>query len=738
MNPEEAAPPPDEPAAKEPAEQPAEPAVQAPPVAPRQAAPAGSHQAESAGSHQAAPGGDRSASNAADQSWTSQGEQPEGARSDHDFKTAIKNSKGIIVGDNATMTVIELPDGRQVTALRYHRSAAQLTEADQTFVQVPNFAEFVTTLRNERVVYECGEPGTGRRFLAERLAARAAAGQEVHGVHFPEKGVSLVDLARQDDLLVPDAGVVLELADPGTVTPALLDTFATLAAAVNAYLVIIGTQAGSSGASLSRYEIRPGLPDPESVLRRHLGFALRRRSACVGSCTVCGGACHPDFIERALDLPEIKEQLETHPRPASVADLAQALSCWDGEQGSLAAVLGRIRGRARDLAFTLVKGGRKDTSAPMEPRRQAVQIAYAAFVGYTLADVFHVGQQLYEILWAEQNSEADPDRVIFDGGVEEILSVPDQASLLRFDPADRPRRVRFVDVRMPFDILDVAWNDFDQGRPPVRRWLDRLVRQERPGIRLRAASVAGWLAAHDFDEVWRELIRPWALSESGDLRQAAAWAVDTATEEDRLLGPIRSRVREWARAARNSRLHDAAARAYGTRLGELFVREALDDLHLLAARADLNGSASIARTMQRLYLNHPAEIREELLTWMRDDLYRIQVHAARSLILIAVLAGEAPRSQWPRLLADMAADRGGADALVEPWRAALAGPTTGRRAWWVLHAWLRRADSDGELRKLLLPLCAEIFKPPLDGRARFTLRQWARECRSARELLTSL
>ncbi|MEV6298729.1 hypothetical protein AB0M02_04910 [Actinoplanes sp. NPDC051861] len=681
-----------------------------------------------------------------DESWTNRAGDAEGAGPQDTFTTSIHSGNGVIVGDNANMIVIKMPDGRQVAVLRYQRTAAWLAEAERTFVQAEEFDDFVVRLRRERVIYLCGRPGTGRRFLAERLVAKAVtAGRGVHGVHVPDKGVPLADLARKDDLIVPDAGVVLEVAENGPVTLGVLDALAAMATSARSYLVILGEARGPGGAALGHYEIQSEPPDPEAVLDRHLTYHLRR--GCVGSCADCTGSCRREFVERCLALEEVRNQLTSDGRPATVADLARVLAAWDGVDGTLKIKLNSMRERVRAVAFELVNGGDKAEPDPVAaPRRQAVQIAYAAFAGYPLADVFEVAELLFQVLWAAQYGEKAQDRTIFDGGVEQILRVPHGMDLLHVDPAEHPRRVWFTDARLPFDVLDVAWHDFDQVRGPVQDWLDHLVKNARPGIRGRAASVAGWLATYDFDEVWRRLIRPWATAGSGTLREAAAQALDTAVEEPaldgltrdpRLVGLIRSRVRDWARSA-SAHMHDTAARAYGTRLGTLALREALDDLYLLAGRDDLNGSASIARSLQSLYLDSPAEIRAELLRWMRDDKYRIQVHAARSLVLIAGLASPPPRHNWPLLLSDL--ERAGEDPqlLSEPWRAALAGPSTSLRAWATLHVWLLRADADPEVQDRVLALGREIVAAPLDGRARFALRQWARECDSARLLLKSL
>lgn len=673
-----------------------------------------------------------------DHSWSHQEPGDAGPKARDTWATDIRGSNGIIVGDNATMVVVDLADGGETTALRYHRTVGSVREAAERFVEVPGFWETVKELKKSRIRYVCAEPGSGRRFLSERMLAELAGEDRVYGLHLPTPGVSLVDLARQKDLMVHGAGMVLELAEPGPVTAALLDTFAGLAEEAQGWLVILGSQPGGPGTS--EYEYRPESPDPRAVLRRHIRANRPDLVDLIDACL----AEETDRDQLDAD-PEpasvadiIRDQLNADPRPAAVADLARALADWDGTEATLGEALGGLRARVRQLASELVNRVTPEDSADPQtaPRRQAVQIAYATFAGHPLADVFEVVQPLFQFLWIEENGEATPSRVLFDGGVEKIMSADGKSSLLDGDLTRYPRRVRFRDARLPMDIVDVIWNDFDGVRRPFRLWLGFLVEKGRDGIRRRAASVAGLLLMLDFNEVWRELVGPWAHSGRAVHREAAAWAVDTAAENDQLLWMLRGRVRDWVRS-NNAQLHDTAARAYGTRFGAASLAEALADLRVLAGRDDLNHSASVARAMQYLYLEAPAEVRARLSDWMADDLYRVQVHAARSLILIAALSAEAPRQQWPRLLADLA-DIDDPGALAEPWRAALAGPTTSLRAWKTLHLWLRRADNDESLRDVLLHLGRQVLAEPLTRRGRFYLAQWSQDSDTARRLSAEL
>ncbi|GIF51849.1 hypothetical protein DFJ67_5875 [Asanoa ferruginea] len=673
------------------------------------------------------------ASSGTDQSWSQESEtadlQPD------DYRTQVIRGSAAI-GDRAVAIQLNLRGGRQITALKFHRDAAWIDEAELTFVAPNDFATLRTALESNRMLYLRGAAGTGRRRLAEILLGRVVGSDKVAGIEVPARDVSLSTLAGEQGLLLKGHGTVLELSAPGVVSNAILATFAGMAREADAWLIVLDDRTGTPDPALSPYEVHTEAPEAGQVFRRHLLAELKRRARCVGGCTRCDARCRPAFVDECLTKSAVQLQLEADPRPASAADLARALADWDRTDDDLDRALATIRVRVREHAARLVKGldVSNDVRDPQAaPRRQAVQIAYAAYDGHPLSDIFDVGQQLLEILWVVQRSAESPTRVLFDAGIEAMLKVTDQSVIVRVDAGEHPRRARFVDSRMSFDILDVVWHDFDGVRVPLLFWLNQLVQSGRPGIRRRAAYIAGWLATHDFDELWRILIRPWARSDKGTVRQAAAWAVDILAYDGRWLDAVRGRVREWARVD-NAQLHDSAARSYGTQLGAAFVTETLADLRMLAGRDDLNGSASVAVAMQFLYTVAPDETRKTLVAWNGERTYRIRVHAARSLILLARLAGRPPKDGWPLLLSDLASTDDGR-LLDDLWRAALSDPTTALRAWESLRSWLQAADADEELQEVVVSLGARILRRPLATRGRFYLKRWKRESESASRLL---
>ncbi|WP_250034177.1 hypothetical protein [Paractinoplanes maris] len=653
------------------------------------------------------------------------------------------------VGDGSRMYVYNLRNGREITVLRYHRGDDWMTRAEDTFVHPDNHQTCYQTLANARLLFLRGAPGSGRRFFAEMLLRTVVGPDRVVGMQVSQTDVSLAALAGENGLFadIEGYGIVLELAAPGAVTPSVLAALQTTAKQAETALVVLGDWSATLDQALHPYDALIEPVDPEAVLRKHL---IRELDDRIKQGLPVAGADSDAFVQRCLGREEVQDRLAADRHPGSAADLARALAAWDGTDENLTRALDRIRARIRELAARLVCGEGDVNDSPATPRRQAVQIAHAAFDGHSLADVFEVGQQLLDILHALQDGEARATRAVFDAGVDQMLRLSDGTVVTRTDSADSPRRAHFLDPGFAAEVLDVVWNDFDSVRVPLLFWLHRLVLTGRPAIRRRAAYTAGALATRDFEEVWRLLIRQWAGAGSGAVRQAAAWAVDAIARDGRLLWLVRSLVRDWARS-RNPQLHDSAARSYGTTLGEKSVSEALAALHLLASRDDLNQSASVAYAMKFLYVGAPAETREALVNWTDADLYRLRVHAARSLILLARLTGRPPRQQWPRLLADGLSTDGadgpaGADDLVDLWRAALTDPTTMRRAWQELRNWLQWADADPDLQDRMVALGRQILAPHTTtagrrsptGRSRFYLRQWRGTSATAARLLAEI
>ncbi|MFY1626898.1 hypothetical protein ACN268_27425 [Micromonospora sp. WMMD735] len=679
-----------------------------------------------------------------DKSWRHADDPPRGAAGPD---PAFSNVGQTVYGDHAVLINIQLPDGRQVTILRSQRTEAELLELEHTWVAVDGFGDALELLRDKRVVVLRGRVGTGRRTTAEMMLRHVVGLDRVVGIEDPE--VTLPQLAGQEGLLLPEHGTVLELPASEAVTSGTLRAFALLARTASAYVVILDGHGDTADPTLVQHTVDYTSPPPENVLRRHLGRLLLRQRGCADTCAECIGDCWKEFVDRCVAHDGIAAELAAHPRPRQIVELAQALAGWSGADEELGVALGGLRRRRRDVVARLLKqdSAEKATEDPQAaPRRQAFQIAYVALHSLPLADVFDASELLLGILQAVETGTDRLPRVVFDGGVDQMLHAwGGESPLAAAETGEQPRRARLTDFRLLFDVLDVVWHDFDGVRLPLLVWLEELVFTRRDEVRWRAARITGWLATYDFDEVCNGMLRQWAADERGTGRQAAALALEIAAHDDRLVARIQGRVLGWVRSA-NPRLHDTAARVYGTRIGRLAPADTLRELRTLASRDDLNGSASVARALTNLYPVAPEETWRALVDWNGADLHRLRVHAARGMTLLGgQLAGQAPHEGWPLLLTAVEGFTPDPTELAGLWRGALSDPTTAPRAWKLLHAWLLLGDEEpvdedpvpaDRLADRLVALFSAVFVGRLVGRSRFYLRDWSRQSATARRLLT--
>ncbi|MGW8642455.1 MULTISPECIES: hypothetical protein [Micromonospora] len=695
-------------------------------------------------------GASRQQSDARDTSWQDGGSDEPGTADTLSWRMdRERKSYGIQVNGNHTLLSLVLPDGRQISVLRSQRTPEGLRETARGYVEVAAFPQLVARLREQHVILLAGGDGTGRRTTADMMLWQVAGIDRVAGIECAQSEATAAELAGKEDLLLPKYGTVLELPGKASVGAGTLRAFERLARERKAYVVLLVDQTDATGSALTPYAVAYEPPDPQYVLRRHLVRMLARRRRCTAGCAPCRGACRRAFVERCVAQPRVVEELAARPRPAQAVELAAALAEWSGVDSDLVAALGGLRRTRRDFAARLLGVGKSARPAEGEedpqaaPRRQAFQIAYAAFDEHPLADVFDAAELLLGILQAVESGAERVSRVVFDGGIAQMLRLEAEGPLAATDLAEQPRRARLVDPFQLNAMLDAAWNDFDGARLPLLLWLEQLVFTRRDLVRERAARLAGWLATLDFDEVWHALVRRWAGDGRGTVRQAAASALDIAARDAQIAGRIQSRIRDWVRS-NDAQLHDTAARAYGTRIGLLAPTDALRELRTLASRDDLNASASVARSLLVLYRPAEAYLSETpgdpeatwrtLLAWHDDDLHRLRVHAARGLTLLARRAGPSPWESWPLLLAGAADFIPDTEELARLWRAALTDPTTAYRAWNILYAWLRLADDDPELAERVVDLVSRVLVGPVAVRGRFHLTHRWKDSPTARRL----
>jgi hypothetical protein len=244
-------------------------------------------------------------------------------------------------------------------------------------------------------------------------------------------------------------------------------------------------------------------------------------------------------------------------------------------------------------------------------------------------------------------------------------------------------------------------------------------------VQVRAARIAGILLGHDFDSVYRDLIKDWAQG-SAPYRQCAALAMETAAEYPQLAPRVRNQVRAWSHSP-NFRYQDSAARVYGTPVGAQDVTEALWELRELGSRQEMAVSSSVAFSMALLFLSGAVDpVADSLGRWITSGNDHLCRHAARTMLILGRYA-VGPELRARPVLANLAM---GAEArrttLERLWGWALTDQDSTERAWELLRRWLLAGDQDEKLAEFLAMFVPQVCTDRLASRAGFHLARWKR------------
>lgn len=603
-------------------------------------------------------------------------------------------------------------------------TVAQHLDAHQ---DVDQQAQMASRLATQHVLVLAGQPGSGRQSTALKLLAGCCPDDSIKILHSEAQGILQALCRRADELLTP-GGFVVDL-DDQPLKLSTLETLGHLARKQRAFLVVIGEPGPVDPDRLRPHAFEHRRPALGDVLAVHLRRLLAGHP---GACTQpdCTAEHTTAFITRMLESQQVQRTLDGAPSVRSVVEFADVLAQRvHAEDTSLNEVIGQWRDRLRRLAKQLLHVPAETSQGPvLDPHRQAFRIAYAFFHGHPLSDVFEAGEVLSAtVLPRYETREPAPTNHVFERELDQLIpqemrASADATSGGRAD--DNPRRARLVDEELMHAVIEVVWHDYDSLRDPLREWLTALVAGPLERIRVRAAQIAGILLSHDFDSVYRDLIRHWA-GESAAYRQSAALALEMAAHDPRLVHRVRGQIRSWLSSPR-WQLQDSAARAYGTLVGAQDVPDTLWALRELGSRPELAFSSSVAFSMSWLYLaGAPGPTADALDHWITSDNDHLSQHAIRTLLILSRYGAGPDRRDRPVLADTAMTDPDRAEALVRLWRHALMGKDSSTRAWDLLRRWLLAGDADKELAAFLEVLVPRICARPLSLRAGFYLGMWA-------------
>lgn len=569
-------------------------------------------------------------------------------------------------------------------------------------------------LRAERAVILCGDDGTGRRDSALwALAGFVPITNKEGAAHeFP------VEIAEVDtiDALFPRAegwqaeqgrGYVLDASGlRGRITRSQLDKLRR-AVSADAWAVVLAADFALVDDLRSEPDVISHVAPPVlDVFERHLWTRLRRAPSAVVR-----------EAERLLSATALEDELVRVRHPAQAVRLAGdlALQLLDGVTASQ--LLSWLPGRRREDL-------REEIRKVDPPHRVLPLVAAAVFQGQPVGKVVRASERL---LWL-----APPKRVRLDPFAD-VLPKELHGFVKGFKGLDEPEAQQGVDppvILQPEslgrDVLTVAWRDMPGLRRALLAWLEDMVEDKDPALRVQAAQAVGMFAVLDFDHIAHTTLDRWQKSGKRLHKQAFRWALEAAAGADERTA---ERVR---RLLRTGGPPATLVDAYGTRIGALFPGDALRAIDKLLREAvrqvDVgDGSAlSVDTAKVRIgglrfsdMLHRIAAIVTEIFAEGASRQVLNKLHdwasgpprnresaearvkrtvAAMTMARVARLTALDPGGPHPpTLLLMLAQGEVSAERLHPIWRVALADREAGKRAWNVLRLWLEAADGNETL-----------------------------------------
>ncbi len=173
-------------------------------------------------------------------------------------------------------------------------------------------------------------------------------------------------------------------------------------------------------------------------------------------------------------------------------------------------------------------------------------------------------------------------------------------------------------------VLSTVWHEYDLLADALLRWLRETGDDPDPGVRIRAASAAGWLSQHEFAALRQQLFLPWARGSSSAAR-AAADALGLAAWQDSTAPQVLALLSVWAWQDSDYDLWWTAAVAYGGEAGVRYPGVGMDHLLIIAGKADDRAPHVVAHSVVRLVASGgrfspaiAAFVLAHLTSWLKD------------------------------------------------------------------------------------------------------------------------
>ena len=478
---------------------------------------------------------------------------------------------------------------------------AAMDQVNATYVPMVDHERALRRLREHRLIFLYGEPGSGKRTAAIRLLIEYFDADIVHNAICElNPALKLSELNVED---IPDrTGLFLESSDGSAWQDlnqfqlnALLTRFQN-PNKTNA-LIIISHQRPAHLPPENHELIQPWRlqwPAPvretqTQVLLRHFKFISYTR-------TDIDPALASDF-ERLLQDDQLQTLLQNTLRPAQLADLTHLLLQTLLGQITLEEALSQFHERDEAAVASWFAQGH-------DPDLETLLIATAVFNGLPYSFIREASQELLHILRPEspEQHEQQQDRP----GQRAPAPTPAPSLFATRLPVDErlkrihahqeivTRRAHFGEIQEKVVQLDnpnwqpavlrFLWQ-IDGMQAPLLAWLTPYGTHAHHAIRTRAAAAIGALALEDFGYIEANVLRDWAASLQPNARRSAAQALGMTIWDDRHSGPSAGLLHYWATQKDNWRWQWTAASAYAGLAGLRYPQQTLNDLRVIAQSA---------------------------------------------------------------------------------------------------------------------------------------------------------
>ncbi|WP_327039947.1 HEAT repeat domain-containing protein [Micromonospora ureilytica] len=567
---------------------------------------------------------------------------------------------------------------------------ANVRETAGGYASTPSDRRLDHHLQHHDLVCLSGPVGSGLITSATLAAARkhGFARVRVLGVE------QLSDLLGAEAPLPAGHGYVLRLSevDLPEVDGFTLVALSARAATSGTTVVLVGDFSRRRNDLVGHVVEHRSAPAAE-VFRAQLRHQLSGQ--CVGWCTdACDGRCLERYVdEDCLRHPLLSAYLAGEPRPSEVLKVVALIARTVPKAGALTERLEQflpLQLRERAVEILDLRGGDEIDGFTNEEVR-AFRLSCAVLAGQPVAEIHQAAQRLARLHFQEVTSTGAPLRA---SAIEALLGSTLSQAVTRLNDVRVPGgcRIDFPAGTEPLRsaLLEVAWTEW-WSPAELLDWLADLIRGDLPAVRQAAAGAIGWSATRDVQAAL-DTVGVLARERRAGVRQAAAIVLVAMAMQPMLHHRVRTELGRWT-AGPAAHLRDTVARAYSLGLAQLWPDAALVQLRQVAKARMQRWNNSVVRGLVEVYRNgHTGSVVPALVDWTASADPEVQLHAARTLRVLADRWAEPPREHWPELL--HLVDQGTirlADLAVL-WATALSLPWTAYRSWRTLGFWLDRAD----------------------------------------------